>query len=160
MKRTDILNSLGLLVARLGFGGYMLTHGLDKLEMLLNGQGEHFVDPMGIGPTATLALVTFAEFGCAILVILGLLTRLAAVPLITTMAVATFWAHAADPWTAGEAYRLFEEGATDFPVSKQPAMMFLIGFLALLLTGPGKLSLDALLWPALSARRERRAAAE
>lgn len=148
MKCADIAPSIGLLVLRLGFGGYMMTHGWGKLQMLLGGEFESFGDPIGLGKPLSLTLATFAEFGCALLVILGLAMRPATVPIITTMAVAAFVVHGADPWTMGDGS------------SKEPAMLFGAAFTALLLTGPGRLSLDALIWPALRARRERRAAGE
>lgn len=140
--RHDLSTSIGLLVLRLGMGGYMLTSGWGKLQMLLGGQAAQFGDPIGIGPVASLVLVTFAEFLCSILVMVGLLTRLAAIPVVITMAVAAFVAHGADPWTMGEAARLFTSGATKSWASKQPALMFLVGFLALAFTGAGALSLD------------------
>jgi putative oxidoreductase len=160
MNRQDIAPAIGLLIARAGFGGYMMTHGWGKLQMLRARDFESFGDAIGLGAPLSLTLVTFAEFGCALLVILGLATRLATIPIITAMAVAAFVAHASDPWTMGEAYRLFMAGETQFPVSKQPALMYLIAFAALLATGPGKLSLDAVVWGRLRGRRERAAAAE
>lgn len=143
-----IASAVGLLVLRVGFGGYMMTHGWGKLQMLLGGEFEDFSDPIGVGKPLSLILATFAEFGCSLLVILGLATRLATIPLITTMAVAAFVVHRADPWTMGP-------GA-----SKEPAMLFLTAFTALLLTGPGHFSLDAVVWPKLRARRGRPAAKE
>ena len=121
--------SLGLLVLRVGFGGMMLFgHGWGKLV----GFGEKaamFPDLLGIGGPANLALVVFAEFFCSIALILGLATRLAAVPLIVTMAVAVFVVHANDPWHG-----------------KEMAVMYLVPFLTLFVTGGGRLSLDAMLW--------------
>ena len=145
-----ILTSLGLLILRLGIAGYMLTHGLAKLQMLF--AGETLGDPVGIGSLPTLLLLVFAEFICAGLVLVGLVTRLAAIPLVIAMAVAGLIAHAGDPWTAGGAVELFfasEDPA--FPASKQPALMFMTVFLALVFTGPGRFSLDAL----ILARRNR-----
>lgn len=125
--------SIGLLILRLGMGGYMLTHGWGKVQMLLAGEFEKFADPLGIGLTFSLIGAVFAEFVCAALVMVGLATRLAAIPLVFTMAVAAFVVHGSDPWTMGA-------GA-----SKEPAMLFLIPFLALAFTGPGRFSLDALI---------------
>lgn len=139
------IHSTGLAILRLGIGGYMLTHGWGKLQMLIAGEFDAVGDPIGIGGGATLGLLVFAEFGCALLVIVGLLTRLAAVPLVIAMAVAALVAHAGDPWTADQAAQLFMAGETDFPASRQPAMMFLLVFLALVFTGPGRFAIDALI---------------
>lgn len=115
---------LGLLLLRLFAGGVMLTHGLPKLQMVLSGTFK-FGDPIGIGPEASLILVTFAEVVCAILLILGLFTKLATVPLIIDMAVAFFIAHAAD----------------EFGMKEMP-LLYLGMYLVLFFTGPGRYSLD------------------
>jgi putative oxidoreductase len=64
---------------------------------------------------------------CGVLVAAGLFTRLALIPLIVTMAVAVFIIHADDPFG-----------------DKEHALLFLVPYVALLFTGPGKWSLDAL----------------
>lgn len=140
------LPSLGLLVLRLGLGGYMALHGWGKVQMVVAGDFEKFGDPIGIGPAPSLVLAAFAEFACALLVAAGLLTRLAAIPVAFTMGVAAFVAHGADPWTMGEGAARFFSGASKSWGSKEPALLFLCGFLAIAMTGPGALSLDALLF--------------
>ncbi len=147
-----LMHSIGLLILRLGVGGYMFIHGWGKVQMLIAGQFEMFGDPIGIGSVASLVLVTLAEFVCAGLVMVGLGTRLAAAPVAFAMTVAVFVAHHSDPWTMDGAYRLFMAGESEFPLSKEPAMMFLIVFLALVFTGAGRLSLDALIGARLRAQ--------
>lgn len=141
----DTAVSTGLLILRLGVAGYMVTHGWAKVTMLMERQFEMMGDPIGIGPVASLVLVAFAEFFCAILVVVGLATRLAAIPIVITMAVAAFVAHGADPWTMTEAAMRFFSGASKSWASKQPALTFLFVFLALVFTGAGRFSLDALI---------------
>lgn len=114
----------GLLILRVIAGGAMLTHGWPKLQKLVNGNFQ-FGDPLGIGPEASLILAVLAEVVCSILLIIGLATRLAVIPLIVTMAVAFFIVHAAD----------------DFR-TKELALVYLGIFLCIFFTGPGKLSLD------------------
>ena len=152
-RRDDLTGSIGLLILRLGIGGYMLTHGLGKLRMLLAGDFDSFGDPIGLGEELSLVLVTAAEFLGALLAMVGVATRLAAVSVVIAMAVAAFVAHGGDPWTLEEAFKLFMAGETEFPVSKEPAMLYLIPFLALVFTGPGRFSLDALIRRRWSARR-------
>lgn len=139
------LTSIGLLILRVGIGGFMVTHGWSKLQMLRAGQFEMMGDPIGLGPQASLVLIMLAELVCAALVAVGLTTRLAAVPIVFGMAVAAFVAMDSAPWTMGEAARLFFAGETDFPMAKEMPLLFLIPFLALIFTGPGALSLDALI---------------
>ena len=151
-RRQDLTNSIGLLILRLGVGGYMLTHGLGKLRMLLAGDFDLFSDPIGLGKELSLVLATAAEFLGALLVMLGVATRLAAVSVVITMAVAAFVAHGGDPWTLEAAFKLFMAEETTFPVSKEPAMLYLIPFLALVFTGAGRFSIDALIRRRWSAR--------
>ncbi|MEZ6187101.1 MAG: DoxX family protein [Planctomycetota bacterium] len=83
-----------------------------------------------------MALAVFAEFFCAALVVLGLGTRLALIPLITTMLVAMLLVHGADPWP-----------------KKEPAFVYLVMFGTLFLCGPGRWSLDAQLVERLKAKK-------
>jgi putative oxidoreductase len=146
-RRQDLTTSLGLLILRLGVGGFMLSHGWGKLQMLLAGKAEQFGDPLGLGPAPSLMLATGAEFLCALLVMVGFATRFAAVPLVITMAVAAFLVHRADPWSMGEAARLFMAGESKSWASKEPALLYMIPFLTLVFTGAGRFSMDALIWP-------------
>ncbi|KXO01331.1 DoxX family protein [Aequorivita aquimaris] len=116
--------NLGLLLLRVGFGGMMLTHGIPKLLKMLSGDFS-FGDPIGIGETATLILAVLCEVFFPILVIIGFKTRLSAIPVIITMAVAAFVVHAADPFGI-----------------KEKAILYLIGFIAIALLGAGKYSVD------------------
>jgi len=148
-RRQDLVNSIGLLVLRVGVGVYLATHGWGKLQMVLDGSFDKFTDPIGIGSGPSLVLVTLAEFVCALLVALGLVTRLAAIGPVVAMSIAAFVVHGSDPWTMQEAARIFRAGEADSWSSKEPALLYLIPFLALVFTGPGRLSLDAWLWPRL-----------
>lgn len=115
----------GLLILRLFTATtMMLSHGWMKLEKLLDGNLE-FANVMGMGEPTSLVLAVFAEVICSLLVALGLMTRLALIPLIITMIVAVFIIHADDPFSKQEF-----------------GLLFMIPFITLLLTGPGKFSLD------------------
>jgi putative oxidoreductase len=142
---TDVPTSIGLLILRLGIGGYLATHGWGKLQMALAGNYAMMGDPIGIGAVPSLWLLVLAELVCALLVVVGLGTRLATVPVIVAMGVAAFVAHGADPWTTEQGARLFMEGKAKFWGSKQPALTFLIVFLALAFTGAGRFSLDTVI---------------
>jgi putative oxidoreductase len=118
--------------------------------MLMSGNFEQLGDPIGIGNVASVVLVTMAEFLCASLVILGLWTRLAAIPVVISMSVAAFVVHAKDPLSSETAAMAFFAGTSKTWFSKEPALLFLFCFLALVFTGAGRLSVDEIL-----ARRRR-----
>lgn len=115
----------GLLLLRLVIGGLMAHHGWDKLAKVLDGNMA-FADPIGIGNYPSLYLTIFAEFVCSLLLVLGLFTRLAVIPIIITMLVAILVVHAADPLQV-----------------KELAIIYLGANLALFFTGPGKISIDS-----------------
>lgn len=120
-------NDIALLLLRLTFGGAMIYgHGWGKLLRLFGDDPITFADPFGIGPTASLALAAFAEVLCALLIMVGLFTREATVPLIITMLVAIFFRHWGDPFGKVE-----------------KALLYLIPYISLMLTGPGWYSIDA-----------------
>src|SRR5512134_322701 len=125
-QRGELASTIGLLILRLGIGGYLLTHGVGKLQMMLAGGFGKFGDPIGLGSAPSLVLVTAAEFFCALAVMLGLATRLAAAVIVVSMSVAAFVAHGGDPWTMEQGYKLFMAGASKSWASKEPALLYLI----------------------------------
>jgi len=130
-KTSDTSFTIATLILRLGFGGLLLVnHGWHKLTHFAEMQRQ-FGDPLGLGATVSLSLVVFAEFFCAAFVILGLFTRLACIPIIIAMSVAFFKVH----------HMIYASG----PRSGQAALIFLIAFLAILFTGPGKVSFDRMI---------------
>lgn len=145
----EMAPSIGLLVLRVVVSGFMITHGWGKFQQVLSGKFSDFPDPLGIGSGISLVSASFAEFICAILVVLGAATRLACIPIIFTMGVAAFVVHANDPLTMAEGAQLFMSGASKSWGSKEPALLFAAAYITLLLTGPGKISVDAAVWPLL-----------
>ncbi len=115
-----------MLLFRIAVGALMMKHGYDKLVHFAEYKSK-FINFMGIGQTASLAMVVFAEFFCALFIIIGLFTRLAAIPLIIGMCVALYKAHNLD---------FMGEGET--------ATLYLASFIVLLLVGPGRVSVDGM----------------
>lgn len=117
--------NFSLFLLRVVFGGLLITqHGWDKL-MKFSTLRYSFPDPFHIGTTVSLSLVVFAEVLCSIFIILGLLTRLAAIPLVITFGVVVFMVK-----------RHAGIGEMELPV------MYLCAFLVILAAGPGKASVD------------------
>ncbi|MBO9571278.1 MAG: DoxX family protein [Chitinophagaceae bacterium] len=116
-----------LFILRVGAGVLLAAHGYDKLIHFQQFSSK-FINFMGIGQSASLSLAIFAEFFCSIFVILGLFTRIAAIPILINMAVAIGKAHNYD----------------FFGDAEKPTLFFLI-FLTILIVGPGKASVDGMI---------------
>ncbi|HLR31110.1 MAG TPA: DoxX family protein [Fodinibius sp.] len=101
-------------------------HGLGKLMNVMGGNFQ-FMDPIGIGPAASLILAAFAEAICAFLVLIGFWTRLASLILIINMTVAILLYHI----PSGDSFGDFEAAA-----------LYLVAFVVIFLLGPGKLAVD------------------
>lgn len=120
-----LAEDLGKLLLRVVPGGIMLIdHGWPKLA----GFGERmetFADPIGLGPAFSLVLILFAEVICALLVMLGVWTRISTIPLIIGMAVIAFVMHGDDLLGKGES-----------------ALIYMTVFIGIMLVGSGRFSLD------------------
>ncbi len=128
--------SFGLLVLRVLIGVLMLVHGMGKLSAF-SAMTPHFDGIfLGMGGGIALSLVIFAELFCSIGLILGLLTRAAAIPLIVNMCVAVFVAHAGQPFVSADPSVQTCEVAT----------IYLIIYITILFTGPGRFSVDRFIW--------------
>ena len=110
------------------------AHGWPKV-LRFERLWDRFPDPLGIGSAASVLCTIGTEVGCALLLIVGLYTRLAALPLAFTMAIAAFVVHGADPWS-----------------KKELAVLYMVVFLTLSVTGAGSLSIDG--WRAKRRPRE------
>jgi putative oxidoreductase len=124
----DRLQPLGLAVLRLVLGAIMIAHGWQKIATHLHGiMG--FLGHLGI-PQWMAYLVVSAEFGGGILVVLGLLTRLAAFAILIDMVVAILKVHLHNGLTG--------QGGFEFPLACAAIAFSLIFF------GAGPISLDSL----------------
>lgn len=119
--------NIGKLLLRIVFGGFMVfSHGWGKMMKLFTGDPTQFADPLGLGAPTSLGLTVFSEVFCGVLILVGLFTRMATIPLIITMLVAAFIVHGGDPFG-----------------DREMAFIYLLGYVAIYLLGPGKYSADA-----------------
>lgn len=118
--------SLLILALRVFFGVLFFTHGLDKM-INFSTLSETYPSVLGFGSYMTLMVSIFCEFACSLFLIAGLMERIVLLPMIASMAVAFFDIHDG----------MFPEG--------ELSLIYLILFVVLLLTGPGRYSVDYLI---------------
>lgn len=122
----------GLLVLRVWFGlSLFLKHGLEK-PMHFAQMSQHFPNPLHIGPVPSLIFALISDAICSILVLLGLGTRWAALWSFVNIFVA---------WSFVHHFQFFGRGADH----GEAIVLYLGGFLALAIMGPGRFSLDCIL---------------
>ena len=127
--------SLFLLALRILFGVLLLSHGVQKWTNFSAMSGS-FPDPLGVGSTLSLGLAIFGEVFCSVGFIFGAFYRLALIPMIFTMGMAFFVIH-----------------ANDLFVQKELAFIYLVVFILMYITGPGKFSIDHIISSALSKKK-------
>lgn len=127
IKYTAGAVNASMLFLRIGIGLLMFHHGFEKITHF-DTTAQHMPNLLGMGKTINTSLVIFSEFFCSLFLILGLFTRLACIPLIIEMSVA-----------------LYKAENLDFFGQGQASSLFLIGFIVLILIGPGKISVDGLI---------------
>lgn len=126
MNMRTTWQDIALLLFRVVLGGSMIVgHGLRKLEQVTGGEEIRFGDPLGLGPELSLYMALFAEVVCAGLIVLGLFTRLATIPLIITMAVVVIFVQMGKPFS-----------------NMELPLIYLAGFIVIAIFGGGRFALD------------------
>lgn len=128
--------SLLILIVRVFFGVLFFIHGVDKM-VHFNELVSSYPSVMGFGSYMTLMVSVFCEFCCSLFLIAGLIVRIMTVPMIVAMAVAFFDIHDAQ----------FPEG--------ELSLIYLIVFLILFITGPGRFSIDYLIDSRIQKERQK-----
>ena len=120
--------NFSMLLLRVFSGLLMLVkHGYDKMINFPTLQYK-FYNFFHLGTKTSLVLSIFAETICSLFIVLGLFTRLAAIPLIITMLVAIFGFNAGKPL-----------------IDSEVAILYLTAFITILFCGPGKVSIDGMI---------------
>jgi putative oxidoreductase len=124
--------SAGLVPLRLAMGLAYVFHGLPKVQNAFGWMGSE--SPV---PGFLQALAAVAEFGGGFALLLGLLTRVAALGILAVMVTALGMVHLprGDPFVG-------KPGQS----SAEPATVYLCCAVLFLVVGPGRYSLDALLF--------------
>ena len=115
-----------ILCLRVFFGVLFFTHGIDKMTNF-NELSLTFPNVLGFGSYMSLMVCIFCEFCCSLFLITGLMVRITVIPMIISMAVAFFDVHDG----------MFPQG--------ELSLIYLIMFVILYITGPGRFSIDYLI---------------
>jgi putative oxidoreductase len=93
VNRSWKMNDLGLLVFRVMVNISLFAHhGWEKISGFSH-MAQHFMDPIHIGVIPSLAVATFADAICAVLIMLGVATRAASFFVLANLAVVYFIVH-------------------------------------------------------------------
>ena len=115
----------GIFILRVGVALMILSHGWPKLQLLMEARGGEWMDPLGWGGAISPGLCVLAEFFCALAMLIGVFTRIAALALVINFWVALFAYGQASSWAVNELPSLY-----------------LVCFVTLLCTGAGPFSVD------------------
>jgi putative oxidoreductase len=142
--------NIGLLILRLVVGAFVAAHGIQKMTHLWGGGGlsastEEFRNDGFAGGAATALLAGVTQIGAGALLVLGLLTPLAAAGVAGVMTVAATVKLRHGFWSPHDGY-------------EYPALLTVMAIVTAW-TGPGRYSLDAAAgltrywttWPAVAA---------
>jgi putative oxidoreductase len=124
---TDTAFNLATFLLRVTFGLLMwINHGVPKLTHFSEWR-DTFYDPFHIGHFWMLTMSILAEVFASMMLILGVFSRIAAFAILLEMAALII---------------LFYHGR---PIGHfEDAILFLTGFLVIIIVGPGKWSVDAM----------------
>lgn len=125
--QSDRVHTIAYTFFRVLSGLLLMINGWSKWLALPDASLD-FPDPLGIGSTLSIYLAIFSELICGLALVLGLMTRIASIPIVITFVVAVFLVHGNDPFDV-----------------KQTAMLYLIASLYIIVKGSGRFSLDELI---------------
>lgn len=119
----------GLLVLRVWLAiGLFTNHGWEKLAHF-GEMAQNFPDPLHIGKTTGLGFALLSDSICSLLVALGLFTRISSLIILTNLSVAFF---------------IFWNAALT-QIDGELPFVYLGGYLAVLICGAGRFSVDDLM---------------
>jgi len=123
--------AIGLLILRLVAGSALMLHGWPKIQHAMNWMG-----PGAPVPGVFQFLAAFSEFFGGLAFLAGLLTPIAALGVATTMLFALVTVH----------FKNHDPFVSPHGPSFESALIYFSIAMVMLLTGPGAISLDALLF--------------
>jgi putative oxidoreductase len=125
---------VGLLVLRVVVGLSIFgKHGFEKVAHISHGL-QTFGDPIGVGHVPSFLVAMISDGICSLLVVLGLFTRWSAILAAFNVFVA---------WAAVQHFNFFTGARAEHG---ELMVLYIAAFLCLFFTGPGRYSLDEVLF--------------
>ena len=138
LERVDRIRWLAPLLGRLAVGLLFLSTGWGKVHSI--PKVTHFFEELGIpAPGLNAVVVGYSELICGTLLVVGLVTRLATLPLAVSMCVAILTAK------RGDLHGIFDLVGFD-------EFTYLVVLVMVAIIGPGAVSADHLIWQRISAK--------
>jgi len=126
-------SDLGLLALRaVAFSSLFIKHGYEKFANF-SFLATHIPDPLHIGQACSFAFAMISDSFCSILLLIGLVTRWAALFVLITLIVA---------WTLVDRFAYFGHGW--IPEHGEGTVVYIATLVAVLIAGAGRYSVDAL----------------
>lgn len=129
---------IGFFLLRIAVSLAMIFYGFHKLTHFAEMAQEDFwvkdINFMGKGGAVSLALTVFAEFFCSLFIIVGFCTRISLVPLLFCMGYIV---------AIVDKYEIVSSGKHGHELNH--AFFYFVIYFVLLLSGPGKWSVDRLI---------------
>ena len=129
----------------LGFG--FMVHGWAKLSRGPSGFAKLLAQIGAPLPEATAWVSTFVEILGGLAIFVGAFVELVSIPLIAMMLVAMFTVHLKYGFSSINTIGLTADGPKFGPPGYEVNLLYIAGLIALILLGPGALSLDRVLFP-------------
>ena len=130
-ERVARLQGWGLAIMRIVVGIVFLVHGFQKLFLMGFGGVAGMMEGVGVpAPGLFAVILTLVELLGGLALILGLFTRVAAIPLAIDMLVATLTVH------LPKGFSVLPNGGYEF------TLVLLAASVALAIAGPGEAALD------------------
>ncbi len=136
-KSQDQVISLASLTLRVGVGFFMISHGVEKIMLIVAGKLDYFPVVLGVPKAAGLWISFLTQGVCALIVAFGFRTRYFAIPVFLVMGAAGIVVHQNDA--------LFMINAGGSVATAEPALLYVVSYFAIFILGSGKYSLDYVL---------------
>lgn len=146
MKKLIDYGQYGPLCLRLIIGFGFMAHGWAKINRGTAGFGKLLAQTGMPMPQLTADVTAYLELAGGTLILLGAFVSFISIPLIVVMLAAMLTVHLKHGFSSVKTIGLTPDGPQFGPPGYEINLLYIAGLVSLMLTGAGKLSLDAWQW--------------